>query len=122
MELNNLMDANKSLKIVYDDLTPLVSSSPVFLVDTENSKSINQMLVDMNHVKPVKPTEKPLTLEDLEYVPLEGTNVNLLVLENSLLNQNSLWCVRNEHLEELMNNNNRFQEYCGRVAGPYTPR
>lgn len=115
------MDTNKQLKIVYET-TPLGSTVPVKLFDAETGKSINQALIDLNIVKPVAITEKPIMIDDLDYVPLEGEQLEIVVLENSLLSENSLWCVRKEHLTELVQNNELFQDYCSRVQGPYTPR
>lgn len=121
-QLNDLMDSNKQLKIVYEASTPLSSSVPVRLFDPETGKSMNQALIDLNNVKPITLNDKPLMIDNLEYVPLDGENIDIIVLENSLLSENSLWCVRKEHLNELVQNNELFQEYCSRAEGPYTPR
>lgn len=113
------MDTNKLLKIVYDPSTLLSSAVPVKLIDPDGGKCINQALADLNDIKP---NEKPIMIDDTEYVPLEGEHVDIVVLDNSLLMENSLWCVRKEHLNELVENNDLFQEYCQRSEGPYTPR
>lgn len=116
------MDNNKILKIVYDPSTPLCSKVPVRMTDPETGKSINQALIDLDNVKPTTLSDKPIMIDDLEYVPLEGEQVEVVVLENSLLSENSVWCVRKENLTELIENNDLFQEYCAKVQGPYTPR
>lgn len=121
-QLNDLVDTNQSLKIVFGGGAPLVANTVVTLFDLDTGKSINQAMIDLNDVRPVALTEPPIVLDDIEYVPLEGEQLDIVVLDNSLLSENSLWCVRQDHLNELLQNNDLFQKYCCSTEGPYTPR
>lgn len=119
--LNGLVDDSKVLKLLYDDTKPLKDNS-IRLIDTVTGENINDCVIDLNRVNVVPLNAVPIGLDALEKVDISGENVELVVLNNSHLCINTLSCVRQEDLKELVDNCQRFQEYCQQVKDTYTPR
>lgn len=100
----------------------LCKNAAVRLIDERTNECVNETLGTLNRVEVVAQTAPPLRLDDLRHVPVNGVGMDMLVLDNSLLLYNTLWCIRSEDTGKLVKNTKRFQEYCAATVGPYTPR
>lgn len=127
--LMDLVDAATVLRLSFDaavhgsaDDGRLRPLGVVRLTVAATNECINETLATMNRVEVVELSVAPLWLHDLRVRPVDGTDMQMLVMDNSLLKFNMLSCVRQEDLAQVVLNNQRFQEYCGRAQGPYTPR
>lgn len=128
--LVDLIDAATRLRLSFD-VTAFGSPADgrlrktggiVRLTVAATNECINDTLALMNRVDVVALSEPPQWMHELQRIRVNGTDVPMVVMDNSLLKYNMLSCVRQTDLAELVLKNRRFQEYCGRATGPYAPR
>lgn len=131
--LVDLVDSSRVLRLSFEAADGMLdvageklrvrTHAPVRLTVPETNECINERLCALNHVEEVALGEDPLWLRELRHAPLErATDVELVVMDNSLMGYNLVSCVRRADHAQLLLSSQRFQEYCGRARGPYTPR